>query len=224
MRDISEFINKIHCCDCLDLMREMPDKCVDLVLTDPPYGIGDKLCNGGNINGNNVMQKLYWATEWEDVAPKQEYFDEIVRISKNQIIFGGNYFNLPPTRGFIVWDKIKFSDRHSQVEYIWTSFDCISRIFKYCSNGGFVIKPEDRHEHPTQKPLALMKWILEKYSDEGMTVLDPFLGSGTTAVACKKLGRNYIGIEKEPAYVEIALKRLEKVNNHKITDFFGVDE
>ena len=82
----------------------------------------------------------------------------------------------------------------------------------------------ETREHPTQKPLKLMQWCLEKYSDEGMSVLDPFMGSGTTCVACKKLGRNFIGIEKEPAYVEISKKRLEKVNNHKITDFFGVDK
>ena len=219
MRDISEFINKIHCCDCLDLMREMPDKSVDLVLTDPPYGIGDKLAIGGATK-RNLMQELYLSSPWEDIAPSKEYFDEIFRVSKNQIICGGNYFDLPPTRGFIVWDKIKFASNYSQVEYIWTSFDCISRIFKYCSNGGFVIKPEDKHEHPTQKPLALIKWILEKYSDEGMTVLDPFMGSGTTCVACKKLGRNYIGIEKEPEYIKIAEKRLEKVNNHKIEEWF----
>ena len=219
MRDISELINRIHCADCLCLMREMEDKSVDLVLTDPPYGIGDKLAIGGATK-RNLMMELYLSSPWEDIAPSKEYFDEIFRVSKNQIICGGNYFDLPPTRGFIVWDKIKFASNYSQVEYIWTSFDCISRIFKYCSNGGFVIKPEDKHEHPTQKPLALMKWILEKYSDEGMTVLDPFMGSGTTCVACKKLGRNYIGIEKEPEYIKIAEKRLEKVNNHKIEEWF----
>ena len=212
-------LNHIYQGDCLPLMREMPDKSVDLVLTDPPYGIGDKLAIGGATK-RNLMMELYLASPWEDIAPSKEYFDEIFRISKNQIICGGNYFDLPPTRGFIVWDKMKFASNYSQVEYIWTSFDCISRIFKYCSNGGFVIKPEDKHEHPTQKPLALMKWILEKYSDEGMTVLDPFMGSGTTCVACKKLGRNYIGIEKEAAYVAIAEKRLEKVNNHKIEEWF----
>ena len=212
-------LNKVYLMDCLDVMKTFEDKSVDLVLTDPPYGIGDKLAIGGATK-RNLMMELYLASPWEDIAPSKEYFDEIFRISKNQIICGGNYFDLPPTRGFIVWDKMKFASNYSQVEYIWTSFDCISRIFKYCSNGGFVIKPEDKHEHPTQKPLALMKWILEKYSDEGMTVLDPFMGSGTTCVACKKLGRNYIGIEKEAAYVAIAEKRLEKVNNHKIEEWF----
>ena len=212
-------LNKVYLMDCLDVMKTLEDKSVDLVLTDPPYGIGDKLAIGGATK-RNLMMELYLASPWEDIAPSKEYFDEIFRISKNQIICGGNYFDLPPTRGFIVWDKMKFASNYSQVEYIWTSFDCISRIFKYCSNGGFVIKPEDKHEHPTQKPLALMKWILEKYSDEGMTVLDPFMGSGTTCVACKKLGRNYIGIEKEAAYVAIAEKRLEKVNNHKIEEWF----
>ena len=213
MRDISEFINKIHCCDCLDLMREMEDKSVDLVLTDPPYGI--------NFSNNPVRQE-YKKNDYDKAAPDTEYFKEVFRVSKNQIICGGNYYALPISRGWIFWYKHQPVDNLADGELIWTSFDKVVQCFDYPytnvmqGNGG---RTEVRY-HPNQKPLALLEWCLQKYSEPGMTVLDPFLGSGTTAVACKKLGRNYIGIEKEPEYIKIAEKRLERVNNHKIEEWF----
>ena len=198
-------LNKIYCGDCLDLMREMPDKSVDLVLTDPPYGIGI---------ANNPIRQMHEKMDWDNAIPTSEYFSELFRISENQIIWGGNFFDLPPTQCFLLWDKEQpetFST--SMCEQAWTSFKSPAKLFRYRVVDGVV------KEHPTQKPLPLMMWCLEKYSKHGMTVLDPFLGSGTTAVACKKLGRNFIGIEKEPAYVAIAEKRLEKVNNRKITEW-----
>jgi DNA modification methylase len=222
-------LNKIYCGDCLDLMREMPDKSVDLVLTDPPYGIKADVSahkGGGQIVGNKsgfcrAAKTEYASTNWDSSAPSKEYFDEIFRISENQIIFGGNYFGLPATSCYIVWDK-ETNGNFADAELAWTSFPTAVRLFKWRWNGLLQedMAHKEKREHPTQKPLPLMMWCLEKYSKEGMTVLDPFLGSGTTAVACKKLGRNFIGIEKEPAYVAIAEKRLEKVNNRKITDFF----
>lgn len=226
-------LNKIYCGDCLDLMREMDDKSVDLVLTDPPYGI--KESNERNINrggpvafggikkkGCPVEATDYGHYEWDNSAPAKEYFSEIFRISENQIIFGGNYFGLPATSCYIVWDKDNGENDFADCELAWTSFKSAVRKFKWRWNGLLQqdMAHKEKRQHPTQKPLALMMWCLEKYSKPGMTILDPFLGSGTTAVACKKLGRNFIGIEKEPAYVEIALKRLEKVNNHKLGDFW----
>jgi site-specific DNA-methyltransferase (adenine-specific) len=205
-----DYMNCILLGDCLDVMREMPDKCVDLVLTDPPYGIGDKLAIGG-CTKRNLMQELYNESKWVDVAPSQEYFNELFRISKHQIICGGNYFDLPPTRGFIVWDKVKFATNYSQVEYIWTSFDAIATIFRFCSNGGFVVKPEEKHVHPTQKPTPLFEWILNKYSKPDDIILDPFLGSGTTIAACINTGRsNWIGIEKEADYCALAEQRIAR--------------
>lgn len=224
MHDISELINKIHCCDCLDLMREMPDKSVDLVLTDPPYGIG--LTNEKLQTRKHIATPIdYGSFEWDSEPPTAEYFTEIIRVSKNQIIFGGNYFDLPPSPCWIVWDKDNSGD-FADAELAWTSFDTAVRIFKWRWNGMLQedMAHKEKREHPTQKPLPLIMWCLEKYSKPGMTVLDPFMGSGTTCVACKKLGRNYIGIEKEAEYIKIAEKRLERVNNHKITDFFGVSE
>jgi DNA modification methylase len=149
----------------------------------------------------------------------------MIRVSKNQIIFGGNFFTdiLPQGNHWIVWDKKNTMPTFGDCELAWTSIPRNSvKLFTLQYNG--LIGKESERFHPTQKPLKLMQWCLEKYTGEGMTVLDPFMGSGTTCVACKKLGRNFIGIEKEPAYVEIALKRLEKVNNHKITDYFGVGD
>jgi site-specific DNA-methyltransferase (adenine-specific) len=226
-------LNKIYCGDCLDLMREMPDKSVDLVLTDPPYGIKadtDAHKSSGLIKGQKTgfctaARTCYDYSNWDNSPPTKAYFDEMIRISENQIFFGGNFFDLPPSPCWIIWDK-ETNGYFADAELAWTSFNTAVRIFKWRWNG--LLQEDMAHKekrvHPTQKPLPLMMWCLEKYSKPGMTVLDPFLGSGTTAVACKKLGRNYIGIEKEPAYVEIALKRLEKVNNHKITDFFSEEQ
>ena len=235
MRDISEFINKIHCGDCLDLMKEMPDKCVDLALTDPPYGIGEaagknisrsKSFGSRSFGDKNTRRTIipandYGNFEWDDRPPSAEYFAELIRVSKNQIIFGGNYFSLPQSSCWIVWDKDNSGD-FADAELAWTSFDTAVRIFKWKWNGMLQqdMAHKEKRQHPTQKPLPLMMWCLEKYSKPGMTVLDPFMGSGTTCVACKKLGRNFIGIEKEPEYIKIAEKRLEKVNNHKIEEWF----
>lgn len=226
-------LNRIYQGDCLDLMRMMPDKSVDLVLTDPPYGIKESneknLARGGPVAFGGIKKKGipvpaqdYGHYEWDNFPPAPEYFNEIFRISKNQIIFGGNFFPLPPTPCWIVWDKDNGDNDFADCELAWTSFKSAVRKFKWRWNGLLQedMAHKEKREHPTQKPLPLMMWCLEKYSKPGMTVLDPFMGSGTTCVACKKLGRNYIGIEKEPEYIKVAEKRLEKVNNHKITDFF----
>lgn len=179
-------------------MKTLPDKCIDLVLTDPPYGLDKKLFQGGTKNANWAMVQ-YKGEDW-DVAPTKEYFDEIFRVSKNQIIFGGNYFDLPPTRGIIAWDKQQFAPNFSQWEMAWTSFDKPAKLFSH----SFMF---DKH-HPTMKPLPLMEWIIENWSEEGGVVLDPFAGSGTTGVACMNLNRNFILIEKEQKYCDIASQRL----------------
>jgi site-specific DNA-methyltransferase (adenine-specific) len=223
-------LNRIYCGDCLDLMREMPDKSVDLVLTDPPYGIGEDGGHNTRIPADRSEREhfrrlnnpKYTYAGWDNQPPPIEYFSELFRISKNQIIFGANHFisKIPyDSPCWIVWDKCNGKSDFADCELAWTSFKSAVRIFSYHKFTG--LRGGQDCVHPTQKPLPLMMWCLEKYSKEGMTVLVPFLGSGTTAVACKKLGRDFIGIEKEPAYVAIAEKRLEKVNNHKITDFFG---
>lgn len=191
-------------------MKTLPDKCIDLVLTDPPYGIGIK----GKVGWNNLWQsKDYGDFNNRDTnIPHKEYFDEMVRISKNAIIFWWNYFveYLHNSSCRIVWDKDN-SGNFADCELAWTNFDTAVR--KYTRRWNWMLQEQmdakETRYHPTQKPVPLFRWILENYSKKWMTILDCFSGSGTTWVACKELGRNYILIEKEPKYIEITNKRLE---------------
>ena len=183
MIDIESITNTIINDDCMNILKQLPDKCIDLVLTDPPYGIGNKFKGGTNSKlskFNNIVNKGW------DNAPSEEYFNEILRVSKNQIIWGGNYFNLAPTRCFLIWDKmISFDFSLAMAEYAWTSFDKLAKIYKMPSEKQF-------REHPTQKPLKLFEMILRDYSNENDLILDCFSGSGTTAVACHNLKRRFI--------------------------------
>jgi len=196
--------------DCLEIMKSIPDKSIDLVLTDPPYGIN--VCKNGTVGGGNLAKvKDYGKCEWDSKIPSRDYFKEMIRISHNQIIFGGNYFleYLTNTPCFIVWDKNN-TGNFADCELAWTSFKTATRQIKYTWNG-FIqgnMKEKDYRQHPTQKPLSVMRWILEKYSENNQTILDPFMGSGTTGVACKELGRNFIGIEISEKYFKIAERRI----------------
>lgn len=215
-------LNKIICADSLQVMKEIPDKSIDLILTDPPYGLGRN-----NHENNKSRVKLANPTDWGKVSwdekiPDKNYFDEFFRISKNQIIFGGNYFTefLPARSCWLVWDKDNSGD-FADCELIWTSFKSATRKIKWRWNGMLQEDPTHKEQryHPTQKPTGLIKWILEKYSTPNDIILDPFLGSGTTALACIKTGRRYIGIEKELKYCEIARKRIAGLPNTTIKDF-----
>lgn len=198
--------------DCLNAIKELPDKSIDFVVTDPPYGIniigGSK--SFGSIGGSNIVNvNKYMPIENDDIKID---FTGIFRISKNQIIFGGNYFNFPISKGWIVWDKKcknNWNDNFSDGELIWTSLNKPLRIFRHLYMGLMKqSKDEINRVHPTQKPLQLMKYILLNYTKETDTILDPFLGSGTTTRACKDLGRKCIGIEINQSYCDIAVKRL----------------
>lgn len=211
MYKIEEIINKVHCADCLEFMKQIPDKSIDLVLTDPPYGIGaDKGVGGfGSSKTDN-----HYEDNWDNQTPIKELFDEILRIGKSVVIFGGQFFTdkLPTNGHWIVWDKkgnIVFDNPFGDCELAWTNLDKKS-VKKYTViQQGFVSEERDRF-HPTQKPVSLFKMIIQDYSVEGGVVLDCFLGSGTTAVACKQLKRNFIGIEISEKYCEIARGRLRQ--------------
>lgn len=178
--------------DCLEIMKELPDKSVDLVLTDPPYGIGI---------ANNPFRQKFEKEDWDNSTPRKDYFDEIFRISKEQIIWGGNYFDLPQSQCFYVWDKVQPENFSSAMcEMAWVSKQSPAKIFKQR-----VVSIEKFH--PTTKPLNLIGWCLN-FFPEASTILDPFAGSGTTLRAAKDLGRKYIGIEISEKYCEIAAKRL----------------
>ena len=201
----------IECGDCLELMKGIPDGSVDLVLTDPPYG---KKADKGT-NGFGSAKNRRYGGGWDSKRPSKEVFDEMLRIGKNVIIFGGNYFAdiLPPSNHWIFWDNegdIAFQNPFADGELIYTTFKKpIKRIvFK---QQGFITDSKDKRYHPTQKPSELVEMLIKEYSKEGDLVLDPFLGSGTTAVACVNTNRHYIGFELDTQYYDIACKRLDEV-------------
>lgn len=143
---------------------------------------------------------------WWDIAPSQEYFDELFRVSKNQIIWGGNYFNLPPTRCFLIWRKLSISEKFSMAmcEYAWTSFNANAKVFECVPQG----TKKDPRFHPTQKPIKLYQWILERYAKDGDKILDTHLGSGSSAIAAHNLGLEFVGLEIDGEYYEKAKQRL----------------
>lgn len=224
--------NKILNMDCKEFLKNCPDGYFDLLLTDPPYGGGgvDKpFAQGDNRFGGRFTKYMtapeikvhrcgdaggHWSKYEEtdaercdkwDYAPEQEVFDDMFRVSKNQIIWGGNYFNLPPTRCFNVWKKLTISEKFSMAmaEYCWTSFNKNAKVWEYA--------PQDPSRfHPTQKPLELIMKQIQEYTKEGDLILDCYSGSGTTAVACHKLNRRFICVELNPVYYNKSVKRLEE--------------
>lgn len=197
--------------DCREILPQLPK--ADLILTDPPYGIGvDKTMHkqGGSQYGNAAAPKSFYdATDW-DHLPSQETIDQCFVAGNLVIIWGGNYFHLPPMRGWLVWDKMNGSNGFADCELAWTNLDQAVRIKKHLWNGMLRHDQEQRNGHPTQKPLAIMVWCIEQAPPECQLILDPFMGSGTTLVAAKNLGRKAIGIETEEKYCEIAAKRLQQ--------------
>jgi DNA modification methylase len=190
--------------DCRDILPELPK--VDLILTDPPYGIGAS--SKKFINGTSAtIKKYYEDVDWDIAPPPKECFDLMFSVSSEQIIWGGNYFwdYLKPTRCFLIWDKTIHGNSYADCEFAWTSLKQVARIKAL----NMVAANLDGRVHPTQKPLNLMLWCLSLVP-KAQTILDPFLGSGTTVVASKKLNRKCIGIEIEEKYCEIAAKRLSQ--------------
>lgn len=191
--------------DCMDLMQATADKAYDLAIVDPPYGLGDKLLNGGHT-GRVKFHELYSLNKWDNDTPDQSYFEELRRVSKNQIIWGGNYFELPPTRGIVCWDKRKGNVYNfSQWEMAWTSFDCIARLF---SKHSHVV--DSTKIHPTQKPVALYRWLLQNYAEAGQRILDTHGGSFSSAVACFVEGYDLDIIEIDKEYFDAGVKRFKE--------------
>lgn len=271
--------------DCMEGMKQFPDKYFDLAIVDPPYGGAQQLESNNDLNttnylmgggmdwetkprsrfggrvdkyeikatepvfdkrgrlpaagrgekyakhsyanqtGKNGAHKDYgvertdgtWAAKDEskikhwDIAPPTEYFNELARISKNQIIWGGNYFALPPTRCFIVWKKLTISEKFTMAmcEYAWTSFNENAKLFE-CAPQGSVNEPRF---HPTQKPIPLYTWILNNYAKKGDKILDTHVGSASSLIACHKLGFQYVGFELDEDYFKLASARLEAVKS-----------
>lgn len=212
-------LNKIYNMDCLEGMKEIPDKFFDLAIVDPPYGINAPKMSAtpcqrvnGNKRLNSGMGKLKNRTlnnsncEWDNAIPSTKYFEELFRVSKNQIIWGGNYFPLPPTRCVVVWDKVQPWENFSQFELAWTSFDSPAQLFRFDNRTGDKI-------HPTQKPVALYTWLLNKYAKKGDKILDTHTGSASSIIACYKGGFEYMGFEIDKDYYTASLERLQAVKD-----------
>tara|TARA_R100001369_G_C3242230_1_gene154354 strand:+ start:42 stop:677 length:636 start_codon:yes stop_codon:yes gene_type:complete len=197
--------------DCLEAMKEMSDNQFNLAIVDPPYGIN--ITKNKRLNNNSKK-------DWDKEIPTPEYFKELFRVSKNQIIWGGNYFieYLKNTRCYLNWDKLNHSDTYADCEMAWTSFDKNAKIFKYMWDGnlyGFIgaiqgVGKKSIRTHPTQKPVALYEWLLMNYAKEGDKILDTHLGSGSIAIACNNLGYDLTGYEIDKEYFDASIKRLQQ--------------
>lgn len=208
--------------DCMDVMREYPDGHFDLAIVDPPYGISapkigmgagysdgkyyahgrkNRLSAGAGKLKDRKLQTM--STEWDATPPPPEYFVELRRVSKNQVVWGGNYFPLPPTRCIVCWDKEQPWENFSQWEFAWTSFDKPAALFKW-QNGS----NEPGKIHPTQKPVAVYNWLLRRYAQAGQRILDTHLGSGSIAIACYYFGAHLTATEKDAAHFEAMQARV----------------
>jgi len=192
--------------DCVEAMKQFPDNYFDLAIVDPPYGIGASKGTWGSSNKGEVTN--YGKKDWDKEIPREEYFIEIQRVSKNQIIWGGNYFTLRPSSCWIVWDKLNSAD-FADCELAWTSFATAVRKFTFRWNGMLQqnMKDKENRIHPTQKPVALYRWLLQNYAKEGDKILDTHLGSGSSRIAADMEGYNFTGYELDKDYFDASVKR-----------------
>ena len=190
--------------DNMELMARYDDNHFDLAIVDPPYGLGKRTTDGGSKrNTQTKFMDDIRRTNWDDSTPTKEYFNQLKRVSKNQIVWGGNYFDLHSYRTFVVWDKMTYVPTMSQVEMAVTSFDSPARLVKINSN-------QSDRIHPTQKPVKLYEWILMNYAKEGDKILDTHLGSGSIAIACHNLDFDLTACELDKDYYDAAMKRLKQ--------------
>ena len=221
----------------MEYMKTIPDKFFELAIADPPYGINapnmqmgananrgvkggskgwsgettapklrkGRLNSGGEKLTNRILNSS--SIDWDNTPPPPEYFKELFRVSKNQIIWGGNYFELPPTRGVVVWDKKQPWDNFSQVELAWTSFDCPAKIFRHSNRGGDNLLEKI---HPTEKPYYLYQFCIKNFAKEGDKIFDPGMGSQMSRIVAYDMGFDYYGCDNDPIYFEDGCKRFKK--------------
>jgi len=194
---------ELYNCDNMEFMAKYPDNYFDLAIVDPPYSI-DVNMNMGRRKG---MGKKHVVKNWDNQPPTAEYFKELFRVCDNVIIWGGNYFDLPPTKSFIIWDKMTpFELSFAMCEYAWTSFNCVAKIVR------IPIQTDNSNRiHPTQKSVQLYKWLLDKYAKPNDKILDTHLGSMSIAIACHDYGFELVGCELDKEYYD---KGIERVKNH----------
>ena len=198
--------------NCREILPHLSS--VDACVTDPPYGLGE---NGRRIRSRGTSSERvkrmtvidYGDFDWDCKPAPQDIIDAVRRGSTWQIIFGGNYFELPPTKCWLVWDKLNTGD-FADCELAWTNLDKAVRRIQFHWNGCMRKERDVPREHPTQKPIGVIEWCIRQLPDAAQTILDPFMGSGTTGVACARLGRRFIGVEIEPRYFDIACRRIDQ--------------
>ncbi len=225
-------ISLVERCDNMEFMSKFPDKFFDLAVPDPWYGIGAtemqmghfpnrkgklsypsestavKLKKGRlNSGGGSMKNSCLVNTHFEDKAPSPDFFKELFRVSKHQIIWGGNYFDLPPTRGIICWDKLQPWDNFSQWEMAWTSFDCPAKIFRFSNTGG---RNHEVKIHPTQKPVQLYSWLFKTFAKHGFKILDTNLGSQSSRIAAFSQRLDFYGCEIDNKIFSDGCERFEK--------------
>ena len=196
--------------DNMELMARYPDKYFDLAIVDPPYGLGKRLAHGSKAkkNSQSKFTEDFYSKNWDNKTPNDEYFNQLFRVSKNQIIWGGNYFNLPPCRGFIIWDKMVYIPSMSRIEQAWTSFDKLPQLVQINNNDANRI-------HLTQKPVKLYGWILNRYAKQGDKILDTHFGSGSIACAVHnaniidKMDLSLVACELDKDYFESSIQRVK---------------
>lgn len=202
MHTTNEPVSQVTNEDCMELMARYPDKYFDLAIVDPPYGL-ERFKKGGSIinkygseNGN-----------WNNIKPTKEYFNELFRVSKNQIIWGANNFELPTSEYFVIWQKSNAEDfSFAMCEIAWTNCKIPAKVFKH-----YHVQTQDKNKiHPTQKPIELYKWLLDKYAKQGDKILDTHLGSGSSRIACYSLGFYFVACELDKEYFEAQEKRFNQ--------------
>ena len=196
-------LNQIIQADCMDIMADIPDKFFELAIVDPPYGLDRYNKNDGG-NSNKIKSFGDKDKNWNNIKPDKKYFDELFRISQNQIIWGGNNFELPLSEYFIIWDKGQMMPSFAQCEMAWTSCKKPAKIFKQRTVEQGRIKI-----HPTQKPVALYRWLLQNYAKTGDKIIDTHSGSGSLACACDLEGFEFLAVEKDFDYWKSSCERLE---------------
>lgn len=206
----------LHHCDCMDYMRSLPDNSFELAIVDPPYGIDAAnmtMGRGSGLDKGELAKK-----NWDKETPKEDYFFELMRVSAEQIIWGGNYFldHLGATRCFLMWDKLDYNSDFASHELAWTSFNKNTKCFQRARSAG---GDSQGKIHPTQKPVKLYEWLLANYAKEGDRILDTHLGSGSHAIAAHYGGFEFVGCELDGDYFQAAYERIKDQTQQ--IDMFG---
>jgi len=195
-------LNHIYNMDCMEGMKQIPDKYFELAIVDPPYGIERyKATDGGN--SKKITCFAGNTNNWNNAKPSKEYFNELFRVSKKQIIWGGNNFELPQSEYFVIWDKGQMMPSFARCEYAWTNCKVPAKIFDLRSQDKWRV-------HPTQKPVNLYQWLLRNYAKPGDKILDTHMGSGSSIIACHDMGFEYMAFEIDKDYYDAAVKRIEQ--------------